>query len=88
LTAGAGTQFVGSRTASSTVPLDPTTGLVKQIPSYWVFNTMASRPITEHISAQINFYNLANRYYFDQPHPGHIVPGAGFTALGGLTFRF
>jgi catecholate siderophore receptor len=88
LTAGAGMQFVGSRTASSTVPLDPTTGLVKQIPSYWVFNAMASRPITEHISAQINFYNLANRYYFDQPHPGHIVPGAGFTALGGLTFRF
>ena len=88
LTAGAGAQFVDSRTASSTAPLDPTTGLVKQIPSYWVFNAMASRPITEHISAQINFYNLANRYYFDQPHPGHVVPGAGFTALGGLTFRF
>lgn len=88
LTAGAGAQFVDSRTASSAVPLDPATGLVKQIPSYWVFNAMASRPITEHISAQINLYNLANRYYFDQPHPAHIVPGAGFTALGGLTFRF
>jgi catecholate siderophore receptor len=87
-TAGAGTQFVDSRTASSTVPLDPTTGLVKQIPSYWVFNAMASHPITERISLQCNFYNLANRYYYDEPHPGHIVPGPAFTALVGLNFKF
>ena len=26
--------------ASSTVPLDPATGLVKQVPGYWVFNAM------------------------------------------------
>ncbi|HUE42739.1 MAG TPA: TonB-dependent siderophore receptor [Candidatus Sulfotelmatobacter sp.] len=87
-TAGAGTQFVDSRTASSTVPLDPTTGLVKQIPSYWVFNAMASHPLTERLSLQLNFYNLANRYYFDEPHPGHIVPGPAFTALVGLNFKF
>jgi len=87
-TAGAGTQFVDSRTASSTVPLDPTTGLVKQIPSYWVFNAMASHPITERISLQLNLYNLANRYYFDEPHPGHIIPGPAFTALVGLNFKF
>jgi len=87
-TAGAGTQFVDSRTASSTVPLDPTTGLVKQIPSYWVFNAMASHPLTERISLQLNLYNLANRYYFDEPHPGHLVPGPAFTALVGLNFKF
>ena len=87
-TAGAGTQFVDSRTASSTVPLDPTTGLVKQIPSYWVFNAMASHPLTERISLQLNLYNLANRYYFDEPHPGHIIPGPAFTALVGLNFKF
>jgi catecholate siderophore receptor len=88
LTAGGGMQFVDSRTASSTVPLDPTTGLVKQIPSYWVFNAMASHPITERISLQLNLYNLANRYYFDEPHPGHIIPGPAFTALVGLNFKF
>ena len=86
--AGAGTQFVDSRTASSTVPLDPTTHLVKQIPSYWVFNAMANHPITERISLQLNLYNLANRYYFDEPHPGHIIPGPAFTALVGLNFKF
>jgi catecholate siderophore receptor len=87
-TAGAGTQFVDSRTASSTVPLDPTTGLVKQIPSYWIFNAMASHPITERISLQCNLYNLTNRYYYDEPHPGHIIPGPAFTALVGLNFKF
>jgi catecholate siderophore receptor len=87
-TAGAGTQFVDSRTASSTVPLDPTTGLVKQIPSYWVFNAMGSHPITERISLQLNLYNLTNRYYFDEPHPGHLIPGPAFTALVGLNFKF
>ena len=88
LTVGGGSQFVDSRTASTTAPFDPTTGLLKQIPSYWVFNAMASRPINDHVSFQVNFYNLANRYYYDEPHPAHIVPGAGFTALGGFNFRF
>ena len=67
---------------------DPTTGLVKQIPSYWVFNAMASHPITERISLQCNLYNLTNRYYYDQLHPGHIVPGPGRSALIGFKFRF
>ena len=88
LTAGAGAQFVDSRTASTTAPTDPATGLVKQVPSYWVFDAMASRPVTEHIGLQVNFYNLANRYYIDQVHPAHLVPGAGFTALVGLNFKF
>jgi len=88
LTVGGGSQFVDSRTASSTVPLDPVTGLVKKIPSYWVFNAMASHPITERISLQLNMYNLANRYYFDEPHPAHLIPGPAFTALVGLNFKF
>jgi catecholate siderophore receptor len=85
---GAGGNFVDSRTASSTVPLDPTTGLVKQVPSYWVFNAMASHPINEHISLQANVYNIANRYYYDELHPGHIVLGPGRSALIGFKFKF
>jgi catecholate siderophore receptor len=86
--AGAGGQFIDARTASSTAPLDPVTGLVKQAPSYWVFNAMARYPLGEHLDLQANAYNLANRYYYDQLHPGHIVPGAGRSALIGLNFRF
>jgi catecholate siderophore receptor len=85
---GGGAIFVDRRTASSTVPLDPTTGLVKEVPSYWVFNLMASRPVAEHVDAQFNVYNLANRYYYDQVHPGHLVPGVGRSALLGFRFHF
>ncbi|HEX4277262.1 MAG TPA: TonB-dependent siderophore receptor [Bryobacteraceae bacterium] len=85
---GAGVNFVGSRTASSTVPLDPVTGLVKQVPGYWVFNAMAEHRLNEHVRLQGNVYNIANRYYYDQLHPAHIILGAGRSALVGLKFNF
>ncbi len=88
LEVGAGGNFVDKRTASSTVPFDPTTGLLKEVPGYWVFNAMLRYPLGEKTSLQINLNNLTNKYYYDQIHPGHIVPGAGFTALAGINFRF
>jgi catecholate siderophore receptor len=53
-----------------------------------VFNAMASYPLNERASLQLNLNNLTNQYYYDQIHPQHIVPGAGFTALAGINFRF
>ncbi len=88
LVIGMGGNFVDSRTASSTVPLDPVTGLVKELPGYWVFNAMASYPITEKLDVQLNVYNLADRYYYDAPHPGHVVPGPARSARLGLNYRF
>jgi catecholate siderophore receptor len=85
---GAGGNFVSSRTASSTAPLDPVTGLVKEVPGYWVFNAMAEHRLREHVRLQGNVYNIANRYYYDQLHPSHIVLGAGRSALIGLKFNF
>jgi catecholate siderophore receptor len=85
---GAGANYVSSRTASSTVPLDPTTGAIKEVPGYWVFNAMASHPLAENVDLQVNAYNLANRYYYDEIHPGHIVLGPGRSALIGLKFKF
>jgi catecholate siderophore receptor len=85
---GFGGNFVDARTASSTAPNDPITGLLKEVPSYWVFNAMVSHPITEHISIQGNVYNIANRYYYDQLHPGHIVLGPSRYAMLGLRFKF
>ena len=86
--AGIGGNFLSSRTASSTVPFDPTTGLVKQVPGYWVFNAMAEHRLTEHVRLQANIYNIANRYYYDELHPAHIVLGPGRSALIGLKFNF
>ncbi len=85
---GLGGNFVDSRTASSTVPNDPITGLVKQVPGYWVFNAMVKRKLNEHVDLQINLNNIANRYYYDELHPGHIVLGPGRSALIGLKFKF
>ncbi len=85
---GVGANYESSRTASSTVPLDPTTGLIRQVPGYWVFNAMAGHPINEHLEVQVNVYNLADRYYYDGIHPAHIIPGAGRTALIDFKFKF
>lgn len=85
---GGGGQFIDRRTASSTAPLDPITGLVKSVPGYWVFNAVAKYPLSEQIDLQANVYNLANEFYYDQIHPAHIVPGSGRSILLGLNFKF
>jgi catecholate siderophore receptor len=85
---GGGGNFVDSRTASSTVPFDPTTGLRKEVSGYWVFNAMGKYEMNERIQLQANIYNLANRNYIDEIHPAHIVPGAGISALFGMKFNF
>jgi catecholate siderophore receptor len=61
---------------------------MKQVPGYWVFNAMVKRPITDRLELQANVYNLLNRFYIDQPHPSHLIPGAGLSALIGANFRF
>lgn len=102
LNGGLGGNYVGSRTASSTVPYVPTGFVVnpngagfvvtsvamKQVPGYWVFNAMLKHPLTEKVDFQVNVNNLLNRYYIDLPHPSHLVPGAGASALIGINFRF
>jgi len=85
---GGGIRSVSLRTASTTVPLDPTTGLVKALPGYTVGSAMAKRSMTPRVSLQVNVDNLTNAYYFDQLHPGHIVPGPGRSALVGINFKF
>ncbi len=111
---GLGTNYVGSRTASSTVPYVPTSfgpatpfavgsapcgatavtcyqvlsTAMKQVPGYWVFNGMVKRSLTDRLELQANVYNILNRYYIDLPHPSHLIPGAGASALIGVNFKF
>ncbi len=98
---GFGSNYVASRTASSTIPYVATawtgttpanavvtaTGL-KQVPGYWLFSAEVHRPIGERFELQANVYNLANRFFIDQPHPSHLVPGAGRSALFGVNYKF
>jgi catecholate siderophore receptor len=99
---GLGGNYVGSRNASSTVPYVPTgfapnpngpgyvvtSVAMKQVPGYWVFNAMLKRPLGEKLEFQANVNNLMNRFYIDLPHPSHLVPSAGASALIGINFRF
>ena len=47
---------------------------------------MAKYDISEKLSLQLNVNNLFDKYYYDQLHFFHVVPGAGRTAL--LTLNF
>jgi catecholate siderophore receptor len=88
LTLGAGADFVDSRTASATQPYDPLSRQVKRVPGYWVFNAMVKYPLSEHLELRLNVYNLADRYYIDQVHPAHLVPGAARSALLDIHYKF
>jgi catecholate siderophore receptor len=117
VTGGLGGNYVGPRTASSTVPYVPTSygpgqtfaagtapcnlqattattcyqvlsTAMKQVPGYWVFNAMIRRPVTDRIELQANVYNALNRFFIDQPHPSHLIPAAGASALIGVNFKF
>jgi catecholate siderophore receptor len=49
---------------------------------------MVKRPITDRLELQANVYNVLNRFYIDLPHPSHLIPGAGASALIGVNFKF
>lgn len=86
LEVGGGGNFVDSRTAN-TATMTPTT-VVESAPGYWVFNAMAKYELTERMELQVNVNNLFDRFYLDELHPGHVIPGAGSAALFGLKYRF
>jgi catecholate siderophore receptor len=85
---GGGANYVSSRFASTT----PTTagGVLfwKEVPGYYTFSAMAKYHLTEKVDIQLNVDNIADKFYYDQIHPSHVVPGAGRTALLSTNFKF
>ena len=75
---GVGGQFMDSvyRNTTSTT----------QVPSYWLFDAMATYPVNDTITLQLNASNLADEEYIDRVGGGHFVPGAGRRVT--LTARF
>ena len=51
-------------------------------------NLMGSFLFTDHLSLQVNVFNLSNNAYIDQIHPAHVIPAAGTSGLFGLNFKF
>ena len=96
---GVGGNYVSARRSSSTaiaavynsvtpVPVTSVPMAFKATPGYWVFNAMVRRPVSDHVDFQANVMNLANKFYIDQPHPNHLIPGEGLNAQIGFNFKF
>ena len=96
---GFGGNYVSARRASSTSLIgvyqdqlahDPgaVPFIAKSIPGYTVLNLLVRRPFGEHFDAQFNLDNLTNKFYIDQPHPSHLIPGERISALFGLNYKF
>ena len=78
---GAGGQYASSRLAQNVPP-------VKKVPGYWTFDLMAKYDLSEQMSLQLNVNNVFDKYYYEQLHPFHVVPGQGRVALLTLNFDF
>lgn len=70
---GIGARYVSEQLAQNT-------GQGKSVPDYWLFDAMARYTVSEKLTLKLNLANLTDEYYFEQLHPWHVVPGAGFTA--------
>jgi catecholate siderophore receptor len=86
LEAGAGFNFVDRRYASFT--RRAANGLLEEAPSYATLNVMLKYRASRHVNLQLNIYNLTDQAYYDGIHPGHVIPGAGVSALFSVNFKF
>jgi catecholate siderophore receptor len=71
---GGGGRFVSSQFTQNVPP-------IKTVPGFWDFDAMAKYALTTRVAAQLNVNNIFNRYYYDQLHFFHVVPGPGRTLL-------
>lgn len=77
---GAGGQYVGERTNSTTT--------VRIAPAYTTWDAMASYPVSGLLTLRLNLYNLTDERYIDRLSGGHFVPGAGRSASLTTSFNF
>ena len=78
LEVGAGITYMGQRWGNAT----------ERAPGYGTADLMAKYQINDHLRAQVNIYNIADRNYADAMHGFHIIPGAGRSALFSLAADF
>ncbi len=59
-----------------------------KVPSYVLFDAMASYEITENVALRLNLLNIADEEYYESAYSGHAIPGQGRTAMLTTSFRF
>ncbi len=77
---GAGGQYVGNRTNSTTT--------VRLAPAYTLYDAMVSYPVNHLLTLRLNVNNLTDERYIDRLSGGHFVPGAGRSASLTTSFNF
>jgi catecholate siderophore receptor len=96
---GFGADYVSARRASSgtmigiynnATPINVTQVQLasKAVPGYYVFSAMLKHPLTEHITFQVNVNNLTNKFYIDEPHPNHLIPGEKINGQFNVSYKF
>ena len=51
------------------------------VPGYVTADAVLKWQATDHVRFQVNVNNLTNKYYYDQVHGYHVIPGEGRVAL-------
>lgn len=64
----------------------PTSYLVA--PGFVLVDLGASYRLSENLKVRVNLNNLFDKLYYEQLHPVHVIPGAGRTFIGSVTFSF
>jgi catecholate siderophore receptor len=77
---GGGLNYQSSRYAQNVPP-------VKTVPGYFTADLMAKYFFSDRWSLQLNVNNVFDKFYYQQIHPFHVVPGAGRTVLLTLSFQ-
>jgi catecholate siderophore receptor len=77
---GGGGEYVGSRYAQTTAPIEQASG-------YLTLDAMARYTVNDRMDVQLNVYNLTDRLYYDMMHFAFVVPGAGRSAMLTLNYH-
>ena len=66
---GGGARYQKSALRNSNNTVSTSAGM-SRMPSYWVFDAMASYDLTKNVSLQLNVYNVTNKFYFQTMNSG------------------
>jgi len=84
LMVGGGAQFMDDIVRAR----NATTGAELELPSYWLWNVMASYGVSARVTLQLNVLNVTDEDYVDRVGGGHYIPGPTRTALLSASFKF
>jgi catecholate siderophore receptor len=77
---GGGGRYVSSQFTQNVPP-------EKAVPGFFTADIMGKYDINERLSLQLNINNIFDKFYYDQLHFFHVVPGEGRAALLTLNFN-